>query len=307
MGERALVFYERLKDRFRFAEQTILNAVIYEEEVRLYRIPLCYHCFIEEKHLTPGGRPYIDPMTVDGGLLVVRHFCHQNKGALDSLLPKLLEHYAGPQAPAPLLPHAGEGTNGQAHLAPDRVDQGQASGMAPTALPSSGVERAATLYLDLMKRCLTNWLYGPTEHVPVAPQEWLRPEALDAVRTQGLRVWRRQPMDPARREVGRDWPPTAHTMIGKRRLDNIQHCVETVLRDQVAGDLLEAGVWRGGAAVFLRAILQAHGVTDRLVWAADSFAGLPTPSPGALSGRPRPAVPHHALPGRASGGGARQL
>jgi O-methyltransferase len=36
-------------------------------------------------------------------------------------------------------------------------------------------------------------------------------------------------------------------------------------------------VWRGGAAIFMRAMLAAHGVTDRKVWLADSFAGMPAP------------------------------
>lgn len=68
-------------------------------------------------------------------------------------------------------------------------------------------------------------------------------------------------------------------MIGMRRLDNLQMCVETVLRDGVPGDLIETGVWRGGACIFMRGILKAYGDTDRTVWAADSFDGLPPPDP----------------------------
>jgi hypothetical protein len=44
-----------------------------------------------------------------------------------------------------------------------------------------------------------------------------------------------QPLDPAQREDGRDWPPTAHTMIGLKRLDNLQACVEDVLARGVRG------------------------------------------------------------------------
>ena len=88
-----------------------------------------------------------------------------------------------------------------------------------------------------------------------------------------------KPFDPAVRELGRDWPPTAHTMIGLRRLDNLQECVEDVLARGVPGDLIETGVWRGGASIFMRAVLQAHGVSDRRVWVADSFEGLPPPDP----------------------------
>jgi len=66
-------------------------------------------------------------------------------------------------------------------------------------------------------------------------------------------------------------------MIGFKRLANLRACVETILDDGVPGDLIETGVWRGGATIFMRAILKARGVTDRLVWVADSFAGLPAP------------------------------
>jgi O-methyltransferase len=77
------------------------------------------------------------------------------------------------------------------------------------------------------------------------------------------------------RLVGRDWPSRGVTMVGKARLDNLQRCIERVLADGVPGDVLEAGVWRGGATIFARGVLEAHGVRDRRVWVADSFAGLP--------------------------------
>ena len=66
-------------------------------------------------------------------------------------------------------------------------------------------------------------------------------------------------------------------MIGLKRLANLRMCVETILEDGIPGDLIETGVWRGGATIFMRAILKAHGVTNRSVWVADSFAGLPPP------------------------------
>jgi len=36
-------------------------------------------------------------------------------------------------------------------------------------------------------------------------------------------------------------------------------------------------VWRGGACIFMKAILAASGVKDRKVFVADSFQGLPEP------------------------------
>ncbi|MGH9845761.1 MAG: TylF/MycF family methyltransferase [Blastocatellia bacterium] len=80
-----------------------------------------------------------------------------------------------------------------------------------------------------------------------------------------------------RRNDGRDWPADGYTMIGLKRMENLRMCVERVLQDCVPGDLVETGVWRGGATIFMRAILKAYGDMERRVWVADSFAGLPTP------------------------------
>ena len=88
-----------------------------------------------------------------------------------------------------------------------------------------------------------------------------------------------QGYDGARRELGRDWPKYAPTMIGKVRMRNIRDLAETILSKGVPGDFLEAGVWRGGACIYMRGILKAYGIEDRRVWVADSFSGLPPPSP----------------------------
>ena len=57
-------------------------------------------------------------------------------------------------------------------------------------------------------------------------------------------------------DVGAYWPARAHSMIGRRRLENLRHCAETVLQENVPGDMIETGVWRGGACIFMRAILK---------------------------------------------------
>jgi O-methyltransferase len=137
------------------------------------------------------------------------------------------------------------------------------------------------LYLDLLKRCLTRYTFE-TDLSPVVPGDsWKRRVWATVERTLGRRdiaVHRRTPFDPALRAEGRDWPASAETMVGLKRLDNLQFCVEQVVADDVPGDLLEAGVWRGGASIFMRGVLASLGVTDRTVWLADSFQGLPKPS-----------------------------
>jgi O-methyltransferase len=87
----------------------------------------------------------------------------------------------------------------------------------------------------------------------------------------------KKPYDPKLREVGRDWPARSESMIGLKRMENIEHCVQSVLDDDVPGDLIEAGVWRGGACIFMKANLLSRGDTTRTVFVADSFQGLPPP------------------------------
>ena len=84
--------------------------------------------------------------------------------------------------------------------------------------------------------------------------------------------------DRETRRKGMDWPTHAHTMVGLERLRNLRLLVGQVLEDGTPGDFLEAGVWRGGASIFMRALLKVHGILDRRIWAVDSFAGLPPPN-----------------------------
>jgi hypothetical protein len=85
--------------------------------------------------------------------------------------------------------------------------------------------------------------------------------------------------DARRRIDGEDWPVLAVSMIGAHRMAQLQQAVEYVIAQGVPGDLIETGVWRGGACILMRAVLMAYGVQDRRVWVADSFAGLPAPDP----------------------------
>jgi hypothetical protein len=119
-------------------------------------------------------------------------------------------------------------------------------------------DRAAELYLQLLKRCLTRLLFPDF--------------AFDGDLTKTRAV------DPVVREVGGDWPTEAITMVGMRRLDNLQNCVIKVLEDGVPGELIETGAWRGGCGILMRAVLKAFGDDARTVWVADSFQGLPKPA-----------------------------
>jgi hypothetical protein len=120
-------------------------------------------------------------------------------------------------------------------------------------------------YLHLLELCLTGLAV---------------PEPITAVRQPDGSIEKRplpQSEISKRFEGTEVWPADSFTMIGINRLENVRACVEDVLINKVPGDLIEAGVWRGGAVIFMRALLAAHSADDRIVFAADSFEGLPPP------------------------------
>ena len=151
----------------------------------------------------------------------------------------------------------------------------------------------ADLYLDLLKKTLTDYSRVDSDYANgIPPEFWVRKSPLKNLRNRLLirflkrshmLVLREDRVEAAtrryRRENGLDWPVHADTMIGLKRLDNIQSLIKTILQDHIPGDLIETGVWKGGATIFMRAVLKAYGETNRIVWACDSFEGLPPPDP----------------------------
>lgn len=132
------------------------------------------------------------------------------------------------------------------------------------------------LYLDLLKKCLTRSIFADP-YQPYRPKMAVSRWIERWLKVRQLALVRRAPFDAEARAEGRDWPHGAETMVGLRRLDNLQSCITDVVTHEVPGDLIEAGVWRGGAAIFMRAVLRAYGDRSRTVWVADSFEGLPKP------------------------------
>jgi hypothetical protein len=145
--------------------------------------------------------------------------------------------------------------------------------MTPDALGT--VERGAQLYLELLKGCLTRQLFP--DHAVVQKEGAL--QRLGSRLPGARRRARQVAYDAAARAVGKDRPTNAETMIGRARLDHLEQCVVDVVQRGIPGDLIETGVWRGGATILMRAVLAALGDTEKTVWVADSFQGLPPPDP----------------------------
>lgn len=146
-------------------------------------------------------------------------------------------------------------------------------------------ETPEKLYLDLIKKSLTFilWPEPPIaaeifNHTRSSFKRFLLYLIEKQIKKKGLFLAKNRNISLERRvEGGSFLPAYADTMIGVKRLNNLQFCMESVLRESIAGDFIETGVWRGGACIFMRAVLAAYGITNRQVFVADSFAGLPAP------------------------------
>ncbi len=140
------------------------------------------------------------------------------------------------------------------------------------------------LYLELMKKTLSFTLW-PEPPMPItvlsdrySPVKRSLVSAISKILGKGkLQIVKNRDFSESQRAEGLIWPGYADTMIGLKRLDNLQYCLETVLAEGIEGDIIETGVWRGGACIFLRAVLAAYGIEDRKIFVADSFEGLPKP------------------------------
>ena len=170
---------------------------------------------------------------------------------------------------------------------PDRTETSSRSigAEAHRDLPAIAAEGLVADYLELLKRSLTATVHQDAyisrisyDRLSLDPSSWHPRRRIAhlvswALRRRHWELARRCPHEAL--EQGRVRPLIGETMVGVARLDNLQGCIEQVVHGSVPGDLIETGVWRGGASIFMRGVLRALDVSDRRVWVADSFQGLP--------------------------------
>jgi O-methyltransferase len=145
------------------------------------------------------------------------------------------------------------------------------------------MEKSDSAYIELLKKVLCDYHhsnmpeYRPLYSSPVIRVKLLR--LFDKVfRMFNYAICTVNENSEELRITGNVRPVYADTMIGMIRLNNIEYCIKDVINNNVEGDLIELGVWRGGAVILMRALLKEMNVTNRTVWVADSFKGLPPPN-----------------------------
>jgi hypothetical protein len=152
-------------------------------------------------------------------------------------------------------------------------------------LNDGAITPLAEAYIELLKRAVLGVTAGPVtvyQPAPTMPGGRLTRRLLNRIlASEQAIVARPMSVDLSRNEDGRlsvfDLPPWPLTMIGTRRLDNVEQCVRSVVEEGVPGDFIETGVWKGGTTIFMRGVLRALGISDRRVYVADSFEGVPAP------------------------------
>jgi O-methyltransferase len=145
------------------------------------------------------------------------------------------------------------------------------------------------LYLETLKRFITRYGFEPhgtwaaVGFFKGGERGWRLAAILAAqffekfFLPKGVTIALWQPFDVAKRRKGLDWPLYAETMIGLERLNQFHSALEIIEEEKIPGNILEAGVWRGGAVIFAAQFLNVWQIEGRSVYAADSFQGLPRP------------------------------
>src|SRR3984885_15083008 len=153
-----------------------------------------------------------------------------------------------------------------------------------TSNGSVGVSESS--YLTLLKEAITASLYPESSWMVIRKEHrkgiasfgitsFLKHSFLELLSSQNFVLVKKRPFDPKVRGNGEDWPMFGYSMIGHRRLENIEYCIRSALSSGIEGDFVECGVWRGGASIYARNVLNLLGAQDRTVWLADSFEGFP--------------------------------
>lgn len=144
-------------------------------------------------------------------------------------------------------------------------------------------DRLKKAYLELVKKVITHSLW-PVEFKLLSKRnstkinDKIRNLIIEILKTFNFGLVRCNKKGQIDMDEGLGWPSHAETMIGFKRLENLEYCCVEAIINNIEGDFLEAGVWRGGATIFMKAILKAYGDSNRKIWVADSFEGLPKPN-----------------------------
>jgi|GEM_PF-508071 len=68
-----------------------------------------------------------------------------------------------------------------------------------------------------------------------------------------------------------------YTMLSEARLFSLYSLAKQICLDDIPGNFVECGTWRGGSAALLAFVIKNYSLQPRLLYAFDTFAGMPEP------------------------------
>lgn len=81
-------------------------------------------------------------------------------------------------------------------------------------------------------------------------------------------------------------PGSVLTMVGRKKLDSIQKIIKNMITNNISGDILIAGCWRGGLAIFVKACIAVYEPEgNRNIWCADAFINQKLTTSSLLMGK----------------------
>ncbi len=70
----------------------------------------------------------------------------------------------------------------------------------------------------------------------------------------------------------------SHTMTGTERVFVLLKAVQYIVKNNIHGDFVECGVWRGGSSMAMAHMLNELGIVDKSLYLFDTFSGMTEPN-----------------------------
>ncbi|HLO85227.1 MAG TPA: glycosyltransferase [Nostocaceae cyanobacterium] len=114
----------------------------------------------------------------------------------------------------------------------------------------------------------------PVQHQPDPRVKWTLPEHLKHYFVSGS-VQKDKPKEEFLEILSTVRP---YTLLSEERLFSIYSLAKQICLEDIPGNFVECGTYKGGAAALLAVIIQRYSLRPRLVYACDTFEGMPDPT-----------------------------
>ena len=111
-----------------------------------------------------------------------------------------------------------------------------------------------------------------------------------ALTRRGLTLTRVYPVDFDEQTLALVKRVEPYTMTSPERIVAVRDAVRYVVQNDIPGDIVECGVWKGGSSMAAMLTLLDLGAGDRTCWLFDTFAGMSEPTEHDTSPYTDPAV-----------------